>query len=84
MAEEQRERDPQIAEPLRTRIAWRRVMVLVLPLLYVAGTAVKTAETSPRAWLAIAAGLVVGMLGSVIRPGETERSVRSRVWTSAA
>ena len=84
MTEEQRERDPRIAEPLRTRIAWRRMVVLILPLLYVAVTAVKTAETSPRAWLAIAAGMVVGLLGSVIRPGETERSVRSRVWTSAA
>ena len=84
MAEEQREREPQSAEPLRTRIAWRRVVVLVLPLLYVAGTAVKTAEVSPRAWLAIAVGVVVGLLGSVIRPGEMPKSVRSRVWTSAA
>ncbi|HSO35292.1 MAG TPA: hypothetical protein VLT33_22340 [Labilithrix sp.] len=82
MAEERSE--PQTAEPLRTRIAWRRVVVLVLPLLYVAGTAVKTAEVSARAWLAIALGLVVALFGAVIRPGETVRSVRSRVWTSAA
>ena len=76
--------DPQAAEPLRTRIAWRRAVVLVLPLLYVAGTAVKTAESSARAWLAIAIGVVLGLLGSVLRPGETPASARGRVWTSAA
>ena len=76
--------DPHGAGPVRTRIAWRRAVVLVLPLLYVAGTAVKTDESSPRAWLAIAAGVVIALLGSVTRSGETSASARDRVWTSAA
>src|SRR4051812_28672478 len=77
------EGDPH-AEPLRTRVAWRRAVILVVPVLYVAGTAVTTAETSARAWLAIGIGVVVGLLGSLIRAGETAASARSRVWTSAA
>ncbi len=78
------DRQPQGAEPTGTRIAWRRAVVLVLPLLYVAGTAVKTAEPSARAWLAVGIGVFVGMLGSLVRSGETPASARARMWTSAA
>ncbi len=76
--------EPHGAEPPRTRIAWRRAVLLVLPVLYIAGTAVRTSESSPRAWLAIAAGIVIGLLGSLLRSGETVAAARDRVWTSAA
>ena len=72
------------AEPSRTRLAWRRAVVLAMPVLYVAGSAVKTAETSPRAWLAIAIGLAVALFGSLSRPGETTRQGKDRLWTSGA
>lgn len=72
------------AEPSRTRLAWRRAVVLVLPVLYVAGTAVKIAELSPRAWLAIAIGLVIALVGSLSRAGETATQARARLWTSGA
>lgn len=71
-------------EPSRTRLAWRRAVVLTLPVLYVAGTAVKTAEPSPRAWLAIAIGLTVALVGSLSRAGETAARARARLWTSGA
>jgi hypothetical protein len=71
-------------DPARTRLAWRRAVVLVLPVLYVAGSAVKAAEPSPRAWLAIAIGLAVAMLGAIERGGETARAARDRLWTSGA
>jgi hypothetical protein len=71
-------------EPSRTRLAWRRAVILVLPVLYVAGTAVKTEEPSPRAWLAIAIGLVAALVGAVERPGETAGRARDRLWTSGA
>ena len=61
------------AEPSRTRLAWRRAVVLALPVLYVAGSAVRTEESSPRAWLAIAIGLAVALFGSLSHPGETTR-----------
>jgi hypothetical protein len=83
MAPEHVER-AESAEPSRTRLAWRRAVVLVLPVLYVAGTAVKTEEPSPRAWLAIAIGLVVALIGAVERPGETAGRARDRLWTSGA
>ena len=72
------------ADPSRTRLAWRRAVILVLPVLYVAGSAVKASEGSPRAWLAIAIGLAVAMLGSIDRAGETPRQARDRLWTSGA
>ncbi|MDB4934839.1 MAG: two component, sigma54 specific, transcriptional regulator, Fis family [Labilithrix sp.] len=72
------------AEPSRTRLAWRRAVILVLPVLYVAGTAVKTEEPSPRAWLAIAIGLCVALFGAIERPGETPGRSRDRLWTSGA
>jgi hypothetical protein len=76
--------DSNGTEPSRTRLAWRRAVVLVLPVLYVAGTAVKTAEPSPRAWLAIAIGLALALVGSLARAGETPAQARGRLWTSGA
>jgi hypothetical protein len=72
------------SEPTRTRLVWRRAVVLVLPVLYVAGTAVKTAEPSQRAWLAIAVGLAVALVGSLERAGETAPQARARLWTSVS
>ena len=72
------------AEPSRTRLAWRRAVVLALPVLYVAGSAVKIGESSPRAWLAIAIGIAVALFGSLSHPGETTRQGRDRLWTSGA
>jgi hypothetical protein len=71
-------------EPGRTHLAWRRAVVLALPVLYVAGTAVKAEEASPRAWLAIAIGLAVALHGSLAKPGETAGQARDRLWTSGA
>jgi hypothetical protein len=76
--------EPSGTEPSRTRLAWRRAVVLGLPVLYVAGSAVKTAEGSPRAWLAIGLGLGVALVGSLSRAGETAARARARLWTSAA
>jgi hypothetical protein len=72
------------AEPSRTRLAWRRAVVLALPVLYVGGSAVTIGESSPRAWLAIAVGLLVALFGSLSYPGETTRQSRDRLWTSGA
>lgn len=71
-------------EPSRTRFAWRRAVLLVLPVLYVAGTAVKTNEPSPRAWLAMALGVGLALVGSLSRAGETTARARARLWTSGA
>jgi len=73
-----------VAAPTRTRLAWRRVVVLALPVLYVAGTAIKTTEVAPRAWLAITLGLAVALFGSLARNGETATKARARLWTSGA
>lgn len=70
-------------QPAR-RVAWRRAVVLVLPVLYVAGTAVKTGEPSPRAWLAIAVGLAVALFGALVQSGETNAEARARLWTAGA
>ena len=77
-------REPLDPGPVQTRFAWRRILVLVLPVLYVAGTAVTTAQTSSRSILAILIAVVVAILGSRVRSGETPRIVRGRLWTSAA
>jgi hypothetical protein len=76
--------EPATRMPGGTRIAWRRAVVLVLPVLYVAGTAVKIAEPSPRAWLAIAIGLGIALLGSLVRLDETPSRARARLWTYGA
>ena len=73
------------ADPSRTRLAWRRAVILVLPVLYVAGSAVKASEPSPRgAVVAIAIGVGVALIGSLERAGETTRHARDRLWTSGA
>lgn len=84
VVERQEPRGPSATEPRRTRVAWRRAVVLVLPVLYVAGTAVKTAEPSGRAWLAIATGLAIAGASSIVRAGETAAHARARLWTSGA
>jgi|GEM_PF-322523 len=65
-------------------VAWRRVLVLAAPVLYVAVNAVRTAESSPRAWLAVVAALVVAFVGGRVVPGETATAARARMWTTAA
>jgi len=65
-------------------VQWRRAVVLALPVLYVAVTAVRTSEGSPRAWLAIATGIAVALLGAVARPGELPAHARARAWTTAS
>ncbi len=70
--------------PGRSRIEWRRAIMLVLPVLVVAAAAFSGGEASPRAWLCVAVGAFVGLLGARIRPHETPRTSRPRVWTSAA
>ncbi|MBX3186358.1 MAG: hypothetical protein KF819_05050 [Labilithrix sp.] len=59
----------------RPRLTWARGALLVLPLVYVAGTAVSAGEASPRAWLAIAVGIAVALAGAF---------THVRVWTSSA
>ncbi|MDB4945754.1 MAG: two component, sigma54 specific, transcriptional regulator, Fis family [Labilithrix sp.] len=80
----QEPRAPLDLEPARPRIAWRRALVLVLPVLYVAGAAFTKDETSSRAWLAILVAVIIGIAGSFVRAGDNPRLVRGRLWTSSA
>lgn len=63
-----------------SRFEWRRLSALLLPSVLVAISAWMEGEASPRAWVAIACGGLVGLAGSWIRPHET----RPRIWTTGA
>ncbi|MBS2013823.1 MAG: hypothetical protein JST00_13120 [Deltaproteobacteria bacterium] len=69
---------------LSARIAWRRALVLLAPVAYVAVTAVRTMEASPRAWLAIGLAFATAVWGARTKPDETLSEARARMWTTAA
>jgi hypothetical protein len=77
-------REPQGMQPGRPRLAWRRAIVLLTPLLYVAGSAWKEESVSASAWLAIGAGVALALAGSFVRVEEKPHEARERVVFSAA
>lgn len=87
-ADDGRRPEPEPTADARVpRVRWRRAVLLSLPVLYVAVTAARTAEASPRAWLAIATGLAVALLGATPRAGDLpadRRAHRARAWTTVA
>lgn len=70
--------------PLAARIAWRRAIVLVVPVIYVAVTAVRSLEASPRAWLTIGVAIGIAVWGARAKPDESLGETRARMWTTAA
>lgn len=71
-----------LEERRRTGLAWRRALVLALPVLYVAGVAVSADEGHPAAWLTIGLGLAVAFVGAMVPEDASPSTVRAYLWTA--
>jgi hypothetical protein len=69
---------------VRTRLAWRRALVLALPLVYVVEAAVRSDVVSARRWAGLGLSVVVALLGARVRDGETSARGRARALMAAA
>ncbi|MCL2723781.1 MAG: hypothetical protein FWD69_05030 [Polyangiaceae bacterium] len=65
----------------RTGLAWRRAVVLSLPVLYIAGSAARAGEAH-AAWLAVTLGLGVAVVGAIVPGSDPPPVARARLWTA--